>query len=364
MSTELVTEFRFGPGRRILRLVALLLLGLALSALGGWCALAIYYAGHETVPYQTAAGAYAACFLLALIGLCQRRWRLRALLGAAVLFSAFLLWYQSIKPSNERDWQPDVAVLPYATIAGDQVTIHNIRNCDYRTQQDFDVAYYDKTFDLSKFQSVDLFAVYWMGPNIAHTLLSFGFDGGDYVAISIETRKEKGEAYSSIKGFFRQYELYYVVADERDVVRLRTNYRHDPPEEVHLYRLQASIDDARRVFLQYLQKINALKERPEFYNTLTTNCTTAIWMNAKVNADRVPMSWKILLSGRAPEYLYEQGRIDTSLPFPELQRLSLVNQRAQASDNAKDFSRRIRIGLPGMAITEGASNRPRVSRGG
>jgi len=119
------------------------------------------------------------------------------------------------------------------------------------------------------------------------------------------------------------------VADERDVVRLRTNYRHDPPEEVHLYRLQASIDDARRVFLQYLQKINALKERPEFYNTLTTNCTTAIWMNAK-----------------------------------ELQRLSLVNQRAQASDNAKDFSRRIRIGLPGMAITEGASNRPRVSRGG
>jgi hypothetical protein len=220
--------------------------------------------------------------------------------------------------------------------------VHNIRNFDYRSETDFTARYYDRSFDLRELDSVDLAAVYWMGPHIAHIFLSFGFAGRDYLGISIEARKPAGEGFSTIKGFFRQYELYYVVADERDVIRLRTNYRKDPPEEVHLYRLRGERADARRLFVSYLEKINSLKQQPEFYNSLTTNCTTNIWLQSRVNPDHLPFSWKILISGHVPEYLYESGRLDTSVPFAELQRRSIVNERAHAADQAADFSQRIR----------------------
>ncbi len=150
------------------------------------------------------------------------------------------------------------------------------------------------------------------------------------------------EGYSTLKGFFRQYELQYVAADERDVIRLRTNYRRDPPEEVHVYRLQGAGENARRLFLEYVAEMNRLKARPEFYNSLTTNCTSTIWLNSRVNPGHVPYSWKILASGFVPEYLYDEGRLDTTIPFAELQRRSIVNERAQAADKAADFSRRIR----------------------
>jgi hypothetical protein len=187
-----------------------------------------------------------------------------------------------------------------------------------------------------------------MGPAIAHTFLSFGFDGGDQLAISIETRKERNEAYSTTKGFFKQYELYYVVADERDVIRLRTNYRKDPPEDVFIYRLHGPLDNGRGVFMKYMQRINELKARPEFYNTLIDNCTTGIWMNVRINPGHVPLSWKVVASGYLPEYLYDTGRLAPGVSFDELQRRGHVNARAQAADKAADFSRRIRIGLPGV----------------
>jgi hypothetical protein len=176
-------------------------------------------------------------------------------------------------------------------------------------------------------------------------MLSFAFEGGDHLAISIETRKEKGEEYSTLKGFFRQYELYYVVADERDVLRLRTNYRFNPPEDVYVYRTKGDIQNGRQLFLQYLKQINALKNHPEFYNTLTTNCTTTIWLNSLVNATHLPMSWKILVSGYLPDYLYENGRLQThGLTFGELQKRALINTKAHAADTAADFSTRIREG--------------------
>jgi hypothetical protein len=247
-------------------------------------------------------------------------------------------------------------VLPHATIEGDIVTVHNIRNFTYRSETDFTPAYYDKRFDLRQLNGVDLVAVYWMGPAVAHIFLSFSFDGGEHLAVSIETRKEKGEGYSTLKGFFRQYELYYVVADERDVIRLRTNYRHDPPEQVHVYRLKGTVEGARRVFLDYIREINALQKQPEFYNSLTTNCTTNIWMHALVNPGHVPFSWKILASGYVPEFLYEQGRLDDEgLKFADLQARALVNARAQAADDAADFSRRIREVDPGAVGASGRS---------
>jgi len=320
----------------------------ALAALGmtGWGALALAVVGPAgDTGRLVLAALYGVAGLAAVVTLLFRRGLRFALPVFAVALLAIGLWWNGMKPSNERDWQPEVARLAYATIDGDRVTVHNIRSFDYRTETDFTPAYYDRTYDLRKLDSGDLIAVYWMGPAIAHLFLSFGF-GDDHLAISIEARKEKGEGYSSAKGFFRQYELYYVVADERDVVRVRTNYRKDPPEEVYVYPLRVPSENIRRVFLEYMRKLNGLRERPEFYNTLTTNCTTAILMNTRVNPDSLPFSWKVLLSGYTPAYVYDSGRLDRSLPFEELKRRSLVNAAGQAADQAPDFSRRIRAGLP------------------
>lgn len=331
---------------RVIKLVLLLLLGLLIAAAGVWGVLAITFAGsHNDILRNTLAAGFAAVSLAALIALGFRRWRWRALAIFLVPFAVLLVWWHGIVPSNDRDWQTDVAKLPYATVEGDLVTVHNIRNFDYRSETDYTPAYYDKRFDLRQLEGVDLVAVYWMGPDIAHVFLSFAFAGDKHLAISIETRKEKGEGYSTLKGFFRQYELYYVMADERDVIRLRTNYRHDPPEDVYVYRGSGPVDSVRRLFLEYIEKMNALKTTPEFYNSLTTNCTTNIWLNSRVNPAHLPFSWKILVSGHVPEFLYEHGRLVTGgLPFSELQQRVHVNARAQAADAAPDFSRRIREG--------------------
>jgi len=327
-----------------LRIVGRLILWIVLLTATAWGSGALWFDGPASRPL---AGLLAAAFALAalalLIGLRPRR---RGFAAFLALFAVLLVWWLSIEPSNDRDWQPDVARLAHAEIQGDRVTVRNIRNFDYRTETDYTPAYYDKTFDVSKLQSVDMVAVYWMGPAIAHTFLSFGFEGGDHLAVSIETRKEKNEAYSTIKGFFKQYELYYVVADERDVIRLRTNYRKDPPEDVYVYRIHGPIENGRRLFLEYMRRVSKLNENPAFYNTLTDNCTTGIWMNTRINPGHPPLSWKILASGYVPEYLSEAGRLAPGVPFAELQRLGHVNARAQAADQAVDFSRRIREGMP------------------
>ena len=228
------------------------------------------------------------------------------------------------------------------------ITIHNLRNFEYRSETDFDVRWEKRTYDFSKLDSLDVIAVYWAGKPIAHIMLSFGFEGKDYMAVSIETRKESGESYSTLAGFFRQYELYYVVADERDVVRVRTTYRR-PQEDVYIYRVRGPRENLRRIFLDYLRSINELHERPGFYNTLTTNCTTSILFHTRVNAESPPLSWKVLLSGYVPDYLYELGRLDTALPFAELEKISRVNKRAHAADRDPAFSQRIREGLPLIA---------------
>jgi len=337
------------PGRPGLRLAraAVWLLGVAvLIGATGWGTLALYYSDLASAGLRTAlAVLYAILGSATLVLLGWRRWRRRALGAFALVFVALLAWWSGIAPSNDRDWKPEVAVLPYATLDGDRVTMHNIRNFDYRSETDFTPAYYDRTFDLRKLESVDLIASYWAGPAIAHIFLSFGFGPDDHLAVSIERRDQRGEGYSAIKGMFKQYELFYVVADERDVIRVRTNYRRDPPENVYLYRLQGSPDDARRVFGEYLREINSLRKRPEFYHTLTANCTGNIWLHSRINPGHVPYSWKVLASGHLPEYMYEQGRLDTRVPFAELRRRGHINALAREADQAPDFSRRIRAGL-------------------
>jgi hypothetical protein len=332
--------------RLILRILGLSVAGLAIAVVTGWGALVLFYLapGSQTVRTALAWG-FAAVGLVTVGALAVRRGRRPALAVFAAALVLVLFAWASPTPSNDRDWQPEVAVLPHATIKGDLVTVHNIRNFDYRTETDFTPAYYDRTFDLRRLDRVDLVAVYWIGPAIAHIFLSFGF-GDQHLPISIEVRKTRSKEYSTVAGFFRQYELIYVVADERDVIRVRTNYRKSPPEDVYMFRAVAPIENGRRIFLDYMRDINALKERPRFYNTLTTNCTTVIFAHTTVNPGHMPLSWKILLSGYVPEYMYELGRVDRSLPFAELKRRSHVNAAAQAADKAPDFSQRIRVGIP------------------
>jgi hypothetical protein len=262
------------------------------------------------------------------------------------LFAIVLAGWLSMKPVNDREWQADVAVLPYADIKGDRVTVHNIRNCDYRSETDYTARYFDQTFDVSKLDSIDLYLVNWGIPYISHTMISFGFQGKKHLCISIETRKEKGEDYSTIKGFFRQYELMYVVADERDLVRLRTNYRKD--EMVYLYRLNGKKKVFREIFLDYMRYINRLKNKPEWYNALTGNCTTQIRGHTKPYTGKTKWDWRILLNGQLDEMAYENGLLNQSLPLETLRQKSIINQRAKGLDQHPDFSILIRQGLPGM----------------
>jgi hypothetical protein len=319
-----------------------------LLLMAGWATVAILYSNLPAFLRPWLAALFGIASLGALLWKYNDR---RARVGFLAGFVVVLVYWLLMPPSNNRDWQPDLATLAWAEIAGDKVTIHNIRNCDYRTETDFTCHYYDKTFDLAKLKGVDFFLVYWGSPKIAHTMMSFDFEGQGNVCFSIETRKEKGEEYSTVKGFFRQYEIIYVVADERDLVRLRTNYREKGKgEDVYLYRLNVTPEIARKVFLSYLGEVNRLKERPEWYNALTGNCTTSIRQHTMPYNPNARLDWRLIVNGYIDEMLYERGAIDTSLPFAELKKRSYINPRAKTADKDPAFSQLIRVGLPAKEL--------------
>ena len=260
---------------------------------------------------------------------------------------AVMVWWFSLKPSNDRRWQNDVAETAWAEIDGDIVTIHNVRNCDYRTESDYTPRWETRTVRLSQMTGLDLAITYWGSPLIAHPLVSFRFADSMPVCFSIEVRKTVGQTYSAIRGFFRQFSLIYLVADERDVIRLRTNYR--PGEDVYLYRTLATPDQARARFHEYLRMVNSLHEKPRWYNAITTNCTTSIRAQRPPGM-RTPWDWRMLANGKADEMLYERRLIATGgLSFAELKKQSLINERARAADQDPEFSLRIREGAPGFA---------------
>jgi Domain of unknown function (DUF4105) len=270
----------------------------------------------------------------------------RKLLKLAIVFGAFAVvvsWWLTLKPSNDRAWQPDVAQTAWAEVNGDEVTIHNVRNCDYRTESDFTPHWETRTLRLSQITGMDVAINYWGSPWIAHPIVSFQFSDGLPLCFSIETRKTIGQKYSTLEGFYRQYTLIYVVADERDCIRLRTNYRR---EDVYLYHTLASPPQARQRFREYITSINALHENPRWYNAVTSNCTTSIRAQRAVKL-RAPWDWRILFNGKADEMLYQDHAIATGgLSFAELKHRSLINERARAADQEPDFSKIIREGLP------------------
>jgi len=245
-------------------------------------------------------------------------------------------------PSNERDWSLDQAVLPHAIVEGNTIQVFNIRNFSYVSTSTYTPSYYDKTYDLEALTRVWYAVEPFPGiPGSAHTFLSFEFSTGDFLAISVETRKEKEELFHPIKGLFNQYELMYVIGDERDLVKLRTNYREDP---VYLYPAKASPEMARKLFVDMLTKATALKEKPEFYNTLTNNCTSNIVHHINdLYPDRIsPFTLSILFPENSDRLAYELGLLDTTLPFPEARTYFHINDRALRYADDPDFSHKIR----------------------
>jgi hypothetical protein len=305
-----------------------------------WATLAIYYSNLPWLGLRIALAGLFAAFSVWGFWLSRRR---HMSLAVAVVFLGVVAWWISIPASHDRDWRPEVAVMPRAVIDGDRVRITGVRNFDYRSRNDFTVRYEEREVLLSHLIALDFYVSYFMEGPVGHTFLSFIFDNAPPLSISIETRPEVGEGFAPVASMFKQFELIYVVGEERDLVGVRANHRQEP---VYLYRLNTSADDARRLLLVYLARINELADRPEFYHLLTNSCTINIvrYANAAGRVGRVDI--RHILNGLADSYLYRSGRIDTTLPFDELRRRSLINEAARAADGAPDFTQRIRASLP------------------
>jgi hypothetical protein len=325
------------------RVTALGVLFGVLAVLVAWSAAAVSMSNLPSKGLRIAAtiAFLAACSACIIWG---ETWQ-RKILMLLAINAAVIAWFNLTPPSNDRDWKPQSAVLAHATIEGDTVTIHNIRNIEYRSEGDFTPRYHEKTFDLAKLESVDLVLAYWSGDTIAHMMVSFGFGEGDFVCFSIERREDKGDEYSTWKGAFHQCELIYVVADESDLIGVRTNIRKEN-EQVYLFRTRIPLENQRLLFLDYLRTLNRLAQKPEWYNTVTDNCTTGVLLHTESYGGLARYNWKLLLSGYAGEYVYEIGGLDTTMPFQELKRLGHVNARAQAAGLGPGFSQRIREGMP------------------
>lgn len=253
----------------------------------------------------------------------------------------FIIWFSSKKPTGIGDWSNDQAVLPWADIEGDKIHIHNIRHCKYRAAKDYDVEHFDRTILLSDVLSVDFIVEPFRGQfGIAHTFVSFGLKDGTFLSISIEVRKQKGEKYSAWKGLFRQFELMYVIADERDVIKLRANFRKD---DVFLYSINSTQAHIQKMFLSMIKRMNKLHTTPEFYNTITNTCTTELADHINtIIPKRVPFHWRLYIPTLVDRYAYDLGLIDNSEPFEIVKKKALINEKAYAAHDSEDYSKKIR----------------------
>ncbi|NIO42155.1 MAG: DUF4105 domain-containing protein, partial [Burkholderiales bacterium] len=225
------------------------------------------------------------------------------MLGLSMLLAGCEPWQintvgDRLMPSNFRDWSPEYARLPRAEMEGTQLTIRNIRDNQYLSEKDFVPRYYDRTIDVDDIQSVDFIVVpFKQMPSMAHTMLSFGLADGSYLGVSAEIRTERGETYSPILGMSNQYEITYVVADERDLLRLHARHRN---ADVYVYPTVANARQAQALFLDCMQRANQLADRPEFYHPVANNCTTNILRHVnQIRDDEIPQAWEVLLPGHS-----------------------------------------------------------------
>lgn len=245
------------------------------------------------------------------------------------------------KPSNNRDWAVDQRLLPSVDIREEIIEIKNIRNFNYRTETDYDMNYYNKVFDVDRIKSVDfILSSFGEWEGLAHAFLSFGFEGGEYISVSIEIRKEKGEEYSALRGIFNEYEITYVVADEEDVIKLRTNIRD---EQVYLYPVKTTKEKKKELFFDIMRRVQRLETEPEFYNTITNACATGILFHVNdISPKRIPFDFRVLVPGYSDRLGYELGLFDTELSFEETKKKAYVNKKAKKVNEDHNFSELIR----------------------
>lgn len=328
--------------RTLLRFLARLLGRIALGLALLWGALALWF---MPAPWAWLRAAFAIAFLaFGVWALWIRRSR-KALVGLAAAFIAVVIAWGFIHPTHEREWRADVAVMPRAIIDGDRVRFTGVRDFEYRSVEDFTPRYIEREVQFSKLTGVDFYISYWMPGPIGHTFLSFVFEDAEPLSISIEARPESHEGYAPIASLFKQFELIYVVGEERDLVGVRTNHRD---EDVFLYRIATTPEGAQRLFRTYLERINELADRAEFYHLLSNNCTINIVRYARTaSGARRSFDFRHYLNGLIDSYLYQTQRLDNSLPFEELRARAHINAAARASADPDDFPQRIRAHLSG-----------------
>ncbi len=309
-----------------------------LFVFGGWSAIAIYFMFLPNAQLAAIASGLFSISILSVFFFLPERMSLSIII---LLYTTVLVGWNNMQPSNDRIWMPSVAKSPHATIQGNTVEIFDIRNFDYRAENDFSENYYDKTYHLNDLESLSFILSYWDGGTVvAHTILSFGFNNGEYLAVSAETRQEKGEPQRLLQGFFKQYEMIYILADERDIIRLRTNFRK---EEVFLYPTRLNKQKVRQIFNVIIARVNKLYHQAEFYNTLTHNCFTTLRADfSTISPPKNRFDWRILANGYADQMLYENGDIDTDLSFSAAKEVFHINQYVSGDSSPNNFSKRIR----------------------
>ncbi len=329
--------------RRALAIMLRILAAAAIALATLWASLALWY--RLPAPEwarDVAGGLFALTGLGAIAALFVRRLS-PALAVFLIAFAALLIWWGTIRPPAVGDWAPDVARQVTGTISGQMLILTNVREFDWRSDTDFTERWTTRRYDLSKLENLDLFLSYWDGPEMAHLIMSFGFEGGERIAWSVEVRRRRGGEFSPIGDLFKSNPLVIVAADERDVVRVRSNVRN---EDVQLYRLKAPPERARALLMEYVADANALAQTPEFYNSIVTNCTTAVVKMMRAVGASLPFDWRFIVNGYLPDYAYERGAVDTRVPLAELRALAQIDKRAVAAGDSPDFSRLIRIGVP------------------
>lgn len=329
--------------RRAARAFSTTILLLAVAGITIWAALALWYRLPGPEPLKGLVAGLAGLFGLLTAAALFSRLRRPMLAAFVVAFGALLVWWSSIKPPAQGEWAPEVARQVTGAIDGDILTLTNVRDFEWHSATDFTPRWVTRSYDLAKLRTLDLFMSYWAGPEMAHVILSFGFEGGDHLAWSIEVRRGATGKFSPIGDLFKSNPLVIVAADERDVVGVRSNFRK---EDVQLYRLRVPPQAAKALLLEYVDDSNELAARPQFYNSLTTNCTTTIVKMMRAVGDAVPFDWRLIVNGYLPDYAYDRGALTGGLSLETLRAASHIDARAQAAGLSLDFSRLIRIGVP------------------
>ena len=289
-----------------------------------------------------AAGLFAVLGFATIAALFLRR-SLIVLTVFALVFGGVLVWWSTIRPPADGDWATDAARQTTGAIDGDILTLSDLRDFEWRSDSEFTERWEKRSYDLSKLKTLDLFLAYWAGPQMAHVIMSFGFEGGDHIAWSVEVRRERNGQFSPVADAFRNHTLIYLATTERDSVRLRSNIRG---EDVRLYRLNTPPEQAHALLTQYVEEATALAAEPKFYNSITANCATVVFKIMRAAGGTFPFDWRLVVNGFLPGYLYDHRVVVTTMPLSELIERAAISEKARAADQSPDFSQAIRVGVP------------------